>query len=76
MRNLGSGTPVDLYSSNGSSITVPYLDESSTRPRVRYGELGTHKSDESESELYKGDLLIQTSGLGIILMLMAIMLML
>ena len=54
MRNLGSGTPVDLYSSNGSSITVPYLDESSTRPRVRYGELGTHKSDESESELYKG----------------------
>lgn len=54
MRNLGSGNPVDLYSSNGSSITVPYLDESSTRPRVRYGELGTHKNDESESELYSG----------------------
>jgi len=56
MRNLGSGTPVGIYSKdpNDPSITVPYLDESSTRPRVRYGELGTHKSDESESELYSG----------------------
>lgn len=54
MRNLGDGTPVKYYSKSGNSITIPYLDINSTRPRVRFGELGTHKSDEENSELYSG----------------------
>ena len=54
MRDLGDETPENYYARSGRSITVPYLDTRSTRDRLAYGELGTHLSNESNSELASG----------------------